>query len=51
MKVLKGFYCIQEKKNYKEGDEYTGKRKDLGSFLEKKTKQEPKTKKGAINKK
>ena len=33
MKVLKDFYCIQEKKSYKEGDEYTGKRKDLGALL------------------
>ncbi|MCP5006092.1 MAG: hypothetical protein GY941_19455 [Planctomycetes bacterium] len=29
MKVTKGFFCIQEKKTYKEGDNYTGKRKDL----------------------
>ena len=29
MKVKKGFFCIQEKKTYKEGDTYTGKRKDL----------------------
>ena len=36
MKVSKEFYCIQEKKSYKQGDEYTGKRKDLGAFLEKK---------------
>lgn len=36
MKVLKSFYCIQEKKTYKKGDNYTGKRKDLGHLLEKK---------------
>lgn len=29
MKVLKGFYCIQEAKTYCKGDEYKGKRKDL----------------------
>jgi len=34
MKVSKGFYCSQEKKSYKEGDEYKGKRKDLGDYLE-----------------
>jgi len=35
MKVLKGFFCIQEKKSYAVGDEYTGKRKDLGALLSK----------------
>jgi hypothetical protein len=35
MKVLKEFYCTQEKKKYAEGDEYTGKRKDLGALLSK----------------
>ena len=34
MKVIKSFYCIQEKKSYKEGDNYTGKRKDLSHVLE-----------------
>ncbi len=50
MKVKKEFYCIQEKKSYKEGDTYTGKRKDLGAFLEtgKKNKKAPQAKKGAI---
>ena len=33
MKVLKAFYCTQEKKSYSEGDNYTGKRKDLKAFL------------------
>lgn len=33
-KVKKGFFCIQEKKTYSEGEEYTGKRKDLGQYLE-----------------
>lgn len=35
MKVKIGFYCTQEKKSYKPGDEYKGKRKDLSSFMEK----------------
>jgi len=34
MKVKKQFFCIQEKKTYKVGDEYTGERKDLSHFLE-----------------
>lgn len=34
MKVLKGFYCVEEKKTYSIGDTYTGKRKDLGDRLE-----------------
>lgn len=29
MKVKKQFFCIQEQKTYKVGDEYKGKRKDL----------------------
>jgi len=33
-KVKKGFFCIQEKKTYSEGEEYTGKRTDLGQYLE-----------------
>lgn len=33
-KVLKGFYCTQEKKSYSVGDEYTGKRTDLGDRVE-----------------
>jgi hypothetical protein len=39
-KVIKDFYCTQEKKTYKKGDEYTGKRTDLQHVLEaqKKTK-------------
>lgn len=35
MKVLKGFYCTQEKKSYAKGDEYKGKRKDLGGLISK----------------
>jgi len=35
MKVSKPFFCIQSKKSYNIGDEYKGKRKDLGAFLEK----------------
>jgi len=33
-KVKIGFYCIQEKKTYRVGDTYTGKRTDLGHLLE-----------------
>lgn len=38
MKVVKAFYCIQEKKTYREGDKYTGLRTDLKSYLEPKKK-------------
>ncbi len=41
-KVIKQFFCIKTKKNYNVGDEYKGKRKDLGDFLEKKTTKTPK---------
>lgn len=34
MKVKAQFYCTQEKKSYVPGDTYTGKRKDLGAYLE-----------------
>ena len=34
MKVIKPFYCTQEKKAYNLGDDYKGKRKDLKAFLE-----------------
>lgn len=34
MKVLKDFFCIVEKKNYKEGQEYDGNRKDIPHLLE-----------------
>ena len=44
MKVIKAFYCIQEKKTYKVGDEYTSKRKDIKEYLEQ-TKQKAKSKK------
>lgn len=43
MKVKIDFFCIQERKAYKAGDEYTGKRKDIAHLLEE-DKQEPKTK-------
>ena len=33
-KVIKEFYCIKECKTYNVNDEYTGNRKDLGSYLE-----------------
>lgn len=33
-KVKIDFFCIKEKKAYKKGDEYKGKRKDLANFLE-----------------
>lgn len=45
MKVLKGFYCSQEKKTYSIGDTYTGKRKDLGDRLEAPKKKATKEKK------
>jgi len=48
MKVVHTFFCTVEKKTYKVGDTYTGKRKDIGSFLEapkkKVTKKGPKAK-------
>ena len=34
MKVTKRFYCIQEKKTYFKGDDYTGMRTDLTDLLE-----------------
>lgn len=34
-KVKKRFYCSQEKKKYNVGDDYNGKRTDLGDYLEK----------------
>lgn len=34
MKVIKHFFCIQEFKTYKIGDEYNGKRKDLKGLVE-----------------
>jgi len=33
-KVAIPFYCIKTKKNYKKGDEYKGKRKDLDHLME-----------------
>ena len=33
-KVKKHFFCIQEKKEYPKGSEYTGKREDLKEYLE-----------------
>ena len=44
-KVKIAFFCIKERKNYKVGDKYTGKRKDIEAFLEPKTKVSPITKK------
>jgi len=35
-KVLKDFYCIKEKKSYKKGEQYTGKRTDIDHLLLKK---------------
>ena len=46
MKVKIGFYCTKEKKTYKAGENYTGKRKDIKQLLE--DKKHPKTKKAAI---
>ena len=34
-KVKKAFFCSQEGKSYAPGDEYTGKRTDVGDYLEK----------------
>jgi hypothetical protein len=34
MKVIKGFYCTKEKRTYKVGNEYKGKRKDIKEYLE-----------------
>jgi hypothetical protein len=33
-KVKQTFFCNQEKKKYRPGDEYTGDRKDLSHLLE-----------------
>ena len=44
MKVIKGFYCTQEKKTYRVGNEYKGKRKDIKEYLEQ-TKHKAKSKK------
>lgn len=33
-KVIKQFYCTQEKVNYNVNDEYKGKRTDLKAYLE-----------------
>lgn len=46
MKIKKDFFCIQTKIAYKKGDEYKGKRKDLGHVLE-----APKKKAASDNKK
>ena len=32
-KVKRAFFCTQEKKSYKVGDMYKGKRKDLKAYL------------------
>ena len=39
MKVIRDFFCIQEKKAYKAGDEYTGKRKDLINYVQSESKE------------
>ena len=36
MKVIKDFYCIQERRTYKVGNEYKGKRQDIKEYLEQK---------------
>lgn len=48
MIVIREFFCTQEKKRYKEGDKYTGKRKDINAFLKMDNKKHPKSKKKAI---
>ena len=35
-KVIKEFFCVEEKKTFYVGDEYTGKRTDLSGYVEKK---------------
>lgn len=37
-KVIKDFFCVEEKKEYKAGDEYKGKRTDIPHLLEPKKK-------------
>lgn len=49
MKVVKEFFCVQEQKKYKAGDEYTGKRKDLGDYLEKRKRKPRENKNGKPN--
>lgn len=50
MKVIKEFYCTQEKKVYKVGDIYTGKRTDLINNVEQVSKRPKKEdKKKSIN--
>lgn len=44
MKVIKPFYCSQEKKSYEVGNTYTGTRKDISEYLEE-IKEESKPKK------
>ena len=45
MKVLNAFYCTKEKKSYKVGDDYTGKRKELfGLYVQAPEKKEAKPK-------
>lgn len=34
MVVKKSFYCVQEKKTYKTGENYTGSRKEIEYLLE-----------------
>ena len=53
-KVKISFYCIKEHKRYNVGDEYTGKRTDIGHLLEEEKKTKvltPKTKKKPANRK
>ena len=50
MKVIKDFYCTQEKKVYKVGEYYTGKRTDLLNNVEQpKNKPKKEDKKKSIN--
>jgi hypothetical protein len=45
MKVIKHFYCTQEKKVYEVGNTYTGKRTDISNYLEEIKQEEEKPKK------
>jgi len=50
-KVIKSFFCNKTRKAFAVGEEYTGKRTDIGAFLEPKAKENKKQPKKAIEKK
>lgn len=54
MRVKTDFYCTQEKRQYKRGQKYEGKRTDINHLLDvevKEDKKHPKTRKRKIEKK